>query len=282
MGRKLFCELNPFFYRISLFKEAKKKDFKDFLNGKKFAKKYNKENFEFIWKGESKVLLRKLHGVDMKLQQNKVTNLKLASKKIDGIIVNPGEEFSFWNLVGNATKSKGYLEGLVISNHQMKTGVGGGLCQMANLIHWLVLHTPLEVTELHHHSDALFPDEKRRIPFGTGTSISYKNLDYRFKNVTDYPIQIRVWLDDTFLYGEIRSNVPLNNKYKIIEEDNHYAKDKDGVFYRNSKVYKIIINKDTKEELKKELILNNHSKVMYDYSLIPQDQIRENSCDASK
>ena len=52
---------------------------------------------------------------------------------------------------------------------------------MANMIHWLVLHTPLEVTELHHHSDALFPDVKRRVPFGTGTSISYKALDYRFK-----------------------------------------------------------------------------------------------------
>ena len=54
----------------------------------------------------------------------------------------------------------------------MKKGVGGGLCQMANMIHWLILHTPLEVTELHHHSDALFPDVKRRVPFGTGTSIS--------------------------------------------------------------------------------------------------------------
>ena len=135
----------------------------------------------------------------MQLQKNKVKNLLLASKKIDGIIIKPGEEFSFWNLVGNATKRKGYLEGLVISNSQMKKGVGGGLCQMANMIHWLVLHTPLEVTELHHHSDALFPDVKRRVPFGTGTSISYKALDYRFKNTTKYPIQIRVWLDDTFL-----------------------------------------------------------------------------------
>ena len=86
---------------------------------------------------------------------------------------------------------------------------------MANMIHWLVLHTPLQVTELHHHSDALFPDEKRRVPFGTGTSIGYKRHDYRFKNITNYPIQIRVWLDDTMLYGEIRSNVPLKEKYKI-------------------------------------------------------------------
>ena len=211
----------------------------------------------------------------MNLQKNKVVNLKLASKKIDGIIVNPGEEFSFWNLVGNATKRKGYVEGLVISNSKMKKGVGGGLCQMANMIHWLVLHTPLTVTELHHHSDALFPDEKRRVPFGTGTSISYKALDYRFKNTTPYPIQIRVWLDDKFLYGEIRSNVELKEKYKIVEEDNYYAKAVDGKFYRNSKVYRIIMDKETHEEKKKELILNNHSQVMYDYDLIPKEQIRE-------
>jgi vancomycin resistance protein VanW len=127
MSRKLFCEYGPLAYKISLFKEAKKKDLIDFKNGKKFAKKYNKENFEYIWKGDTKVLLRKLHGVDMQLQINKVKNLQLASKKIDGIIINPGEEFSFWNLVGNATKRKGYVEGLVISNSQMKKGVGGRL-----------------------------------------------------------------------------------------------------------------------------------------------------------
>lgn len=275
MSRRLFCEYGPLAYKISLFKEARKKDLKDLIQGKKFAKKRQMENFEYIWKGDTKVLLRKLHGVDMDLQKNKVVNLKLASKKIDGIIVNPGEEFSFWNLVGNATEKKGYVEGLVISNSKMKKGIGGGLCQMANMIHWLVLHTPLTVTELHHHSDALFPDEKRRVPFGTGTSISYKALDYRFKNTTPYPIQIRVWLDDKFLYGEIRSNVELKEKYKIVEEDNYYAKDVDEKFYRNSKVYRIIMDKETHEEKKKELILNNHSQVMYDYDLIPKEQIRE-------
>ena len=228
--RKLFCEYGPIPYKISLFKEARKKDLKDLKAGKKFAKSKNKENLEYIWKGDTKVLLRKLHGVDMQLQKNKVVNLKIAGKKIDGIIVKPGEEFSFWNLVGQSTKRKGYLEGLMINNSKLIKGVGGGLCQMANMVHWLVLHTPLTVTELHHHSDALFPDVKRRSPFGTGTSVAYKALDYRFKNTTEKPIQIRIWQDDDFLYGEIRSSVPLKEKYKIVEEDNHYAKDEDGVF----------------------------------------------------
>lgn len=275
MSRKLFCEYGPLAYKISLLKEILKKNLKDFMMGKKFAKHKNKENFDYIWKSDCKILVRKLHDVDMQLQKNKIVNLEIASKKIDGIIIHPGEEFSFWNLVGNTTRKKGYLEGLMISNSKLTKGVGGGLCQMANMIHWLVLHTPLVVTELHHHSDALFPDVKRRSPFGTGTSIAYKALDYRFKNATDSPIQIRVWLDDTFLYGEIRSTKALFNKYKIVEEDNYYAKEIDGKFYRNSKVYRIIIDKVSKQVTKKELILNNHSQVMYDYNLIPKDQIRE-------
>lgn len=272
--RKLFCEYGPIAYKISMYKEALKKDFKDIKAGVKFAKKIDKEDLQYIWKDHNKILMRDLNGVDMDLQRNKVTNLTLASKKIDGIIIQPGEEFSFWNTVGDANKRRGYKEGLVLSNSQMKKGVGGGLCQMANLIHWLVLHTPLKVTELHHHTDALFPDVKRKEPFGTGTSISYKALDYRFKNTTEYPVQIRVWLDETLLYGEIRSNLPLDKKYEIIEEDNHYAKDENGVFYRNSKVYRIITDAKTNEVLEKELILDNHSKVMYDYSLIPQNEIR--------
>lgn len=272
--RKLFCEYGRICYEIALFKEAKKKDIKDWKEGRKFAKKFDKTNFEYIWKGDAKVLLRELPGVDMQLQKNKVVNLKLASKKIDGIIVKPGEEFSFWNLVGRTRK--GYLDGMTVHNGKIGKGKGGGLCQMANLIHWLVLHTPMEVTELHHHSDALFSDVKRRVPFGTGTSICYKALDYRFKNTTPYPIQIRVWLDDTMLYGEIRSTKPLKETYKIIEEGNHYAQDETGTFYRNSKVYRIIKDKETKKEIKKELILDNHSRVMYDYSLIPKEEIKVN------
>lgn len=274
-NRKLFCEYGKVAYNISLKKECIKRDIKDLFEGNKFAKKRKFVNFKYIWKGDAKILLRELHGVDMQLQKNKVKNLTIASKKLDGIVIYPGEIFSFWNIVGNPTKKKGYIEGLTISSGNLKTGIGGGLCQMANLIHYLVLHTPLEVVELHHHSDALFPDVKRRVPFGTGTSIVYKNLDYRFKNNSKYPIQLRVWLDDTFLFGELRCEIDLDKTYRLVEEDHHFSKE-DGIYYRNSNVFRIIKDKNTKEVIGKELILKNHSKVMYDYSLIPKDEIRDN------
>ncbi len=275
MGRKLFCELGPTAYKISVLKEAVRKDIQDMFKGNKIAKKRDNNKLKYILKGDAKILLRKLEGVDMQLQRNKVVNLKIASSNIDGVIIMPGETFSFWNMVGKPTKEKGYLEGLVImDSKRFGKDYGGGLCQLANLIHYLVLHTPMEVTELHHHSDALFPDYKRRVPFGTGTSVSYKSVDYRFKNTLSYPVQLKVWLDDTMLYGEIRADYELDNKYRLVEEDHHYSLE-NGVYYRNSNVYRVITNKETKEIVKKELILKNHSRVMYDYSLIPKDEIRE-------
>lgn len=275
MSRKLFCEYGPVAYEISLRKEALLKDIEDkIIKGYKIAKKKDYKNFEYIWKGDAKILFRKLHGVDMQLQYNKATNLKIAGSKIDGIVIQPGEVFSLWNLVGKTSKRKGYLEGLTVSDSALGKGRGGGLCQLGNLIHYLVLHTDLEVIEKHHHSDALFPDEKRRVPFGTGTSIAYKKLDYKFKNTSDCPVQLRIWQDDKMLYGELRGTKPINYKYRLVEEDHHFAME-DGIFYRNSKVYRIKTDKETGKDIKKELILDNHSRVMYDYDLIPKDQIRE-------
>ena len=141
----------------------------------------------------------------MALQENKRTNLALAAARIDGVVVAPGEQFSFWALVGRPDPRQGYLPGLAIASGSLRTAEGGGLCQLSNLIHFLVLNSPLEVTELHHHTDALFPDERRRVPFGTGTSIFYPHVDYRFRNPTDQAVQIRLWLEGDDLCGELRA-----------------------------------------------------------------------------
>lgn len=123
--RKLFCEYGPLAYNISLYKEAIKKTIQDYLKGYKIARRKSYDNLEYIWKGDAKILLRKLNGVDMQLQKNKVKNLEIAGKKIDGIIIRPGEVFSFWNTVGKTSKRKGYLEGLVVSDSKLGQGVGG-------------------------------------------------------------------------------------------------------------------------------------------------------------
>ena len=273
MTRKLFCEISPLTYKISTKKEILIRHVKDALSNEKIGKSRIDSTLPNIVKSHSSILMRNLLGVDMKLQANKVTNIMIAANKINGIVIHPGETFSYWKTIGKVTEKDGYKEGLVITKDGLGSGIGGGLCQLANMIHYLVLNSPLKVTEFHHHTDALFPDDRRRVPFGTGTSVAYNSLDYRFLNNTDQDIQILVWVENGELCGELRSEREFPFRYRLSEEDHHYAKE-DGIFYRISKVYKLSIDRNTKEVVNKELILSNHSEVMYDYDLIPKDQIR--------
>ena len=273
MRRKLFCEISPATYRISLQKEILLRHMKNVLSREVIAVSRSEEPLPCIVKCHSSILLRRLEGVDMRLQENKVTNIRLACGRVNGLVIHPGEIFSFWQTVGKTTAKKGYREGLVIGTGTLKSGIGGGMCQMANLIHWLVLNSPLTVTELHHHTDALFPDERRRVPFGTGTSICYNNIDYRFRNDTDQPVQLLVWVEGDELCGELRSERAFPCRYKIVEENHHFRKE-GADYFRISQVYRLVIDRETGETVGKELILDNHSRVMYDHALIPEEQIR--------
>ena len=273
MARKLFSDLGPAAYWIALKKEIFLRYIRDQLSSEVFASVHTAEPLPMLVKSHTSILLRRLNGVDMRLQENKVTNIRLASDKINGIIIHPGETFSFWRTVGPTTEKKGYKEGLVIGSGTLRSGIGGGLCQMANLIHWLVLNSPLDVTELHHHTDALFPDERRRVPFGTGTSIFYNNIDYRFKNNIDCDVQLLTWIENGELCGELRSEHEFPYLYQIIEENHHFRREEED-YYRISQVYRLVIDRATDKPIRKELILNNHSRVLYDHRLIPKEQIK--------
>jgi vancomycin resistance protein YoaR len=98
------------------------------------------------------LLLRELAPGQTHLQHNKVTNLRLAAGRTDGLVIAPGETFSFNKVVGNCTRRKGYLDGMKLSNGSADAGVGGGICQLANLVHWMVLHSRLTVVERSEHS----------------------------------------------------------------------------------------------------------------------------------
>ena len=163
-------------------------------------------------------LLRKLKDVDMQLQYNKITNLKLACAKIDGITIHPGEVFSYWKLIGKPTARKGYLPGMVLHSGTVKAGIGGGLCQLSNLLYWMVLHTPLTVTERHRHSYDVFPDSDRTQPFGSGATCFYNYGDLMFKNDTKEIFQIRLEITESHLKGIIKASTPPALKYEIYEK----------------------------------------------------------------
>lgn len=271
---KLFCEINPTCYTISLQKEVLKRHIKNMTGNEKFAKTIQSKKLPNIVSSHSSNLIKRGKGINITLQKNKAVNIKLSCEKINGIVIHPGEVFSFWKTVGKTTKRKGYKDGRVLVGNRIEPGIGGGLCNLGNTIHLLVLHSPLEVTEFHNHSDALAPDGEKRVPFSTGTCISYNNIDYRFKNNTDQDIQILVWCENEKLYAELRSEREFPWSYELVEENHHFKKENDK-YYRISKIYKRVTDKVTGEEISKELVLDNHSEVLFDYDLIPKELIKE-------
>lgn len=270
----LFCEISPTTYKISLKKENLKRHIQNLKQGKKFSKIRQEKILPNLVSSYSTQLIKRGPGIDINLQKGKATNIQIASKNLNNIIIHPGEEFSFWSLVGNTTKKKGYQEGRVIINGKVEPDIGGGLCNLANLLHLLIVHSPMKITEFHSHSDALDPDKGTQKPFANGTSVQYNHQDYRFKNNTDQLIQLRAWTENEILFGELRSESQFPFTYQIVEENHHFKKEGDH-YYRNSMIYREKVDRITEQILEKELILKNHSKVMYDPKLIPTKMIKQ-------
>ena len=102
--------------------------------GLRFARLRPEAECPCLWAEHSTPLLRQLRGEEMALQRNKVTNLRLALSRLDGLTLAPGETLSFWRAVGKPTRRKGYVEGMLLRNGRVAAGIGGGLCQMTTLM----------------------------------------------------------------------------------------------------------------------------------------------------
>ena len=266
MPRKMFCEISPFTYKISVLKCRAVRSIQNMFVKRLFSKVKQDELLPFVLCKHSSLIRRQLGNTQMELQENKAVNLKLSTPKVNGVLIRPGETFSFWYLVGSTTARKGYKDGVTISNAKTKAGVGGGLCQFTNLIHWMVLHSPLTIIEHHHHDGFdLFPDYNRQVPFGTGTSIAYNYLDYRFKNELNITYQLVTYVTDTHLCGELRASDEIPIKYHMTTENEHFVRVDDTVF-RRGQVYRTCIDKSTGTELSRDLIRDNNARVMYDTS----------------
>ncbi|MFC1616382.1 VanW family protein [Patescibacteria group bacterium] len=209
------------------------------------------------------ILMRKLKNVDMWMQENKITNLKIALRKLNGIVINPGETFSFWRQIGNPTKRKGYVNGMVLHNGKVKSGMGGGLCQLSNLLFWMTLHTPLTVIERWRHSYDVFPDVNRKQPFGSGATCAYPNIDLQIKNNTKQKFQLSLEINDKYLIGKWLSHKEDQYKYQIIEKDHLIKHEFWGGYTRNNKLFRKIIDKKTNLEMEEEFITENKAIMMY-------------------
>ena len=229
----------------------------------KYAAIINHGPLPYLISTHSTPLYRRLRNVDMWLQQNKVTNLKLAAVKINGLILKPGETFSLWRLVGKATKVKGFKEGMVLTNGSFCPGVGGGLCQLSNLIYWMAIHTPLTVTERWRHTHDVFPDTNRTQPFGSGATVVYNYIDLQIRNDSSQNYQLLLWISESELHGEWRSELLRTQKYEVYESNHLISQEWWGGYMRHNAIRRRVFDTDNKQ-VGDDFITENHAIMMYE------------------
>jgi vancomycin resistance protein VanW len=212
-------------------------------------------------------LRRPLSGLDDQLQSNKVANLGIAATRLDGIVLGPGERLSFWREVGKPSRRRGFLDGMVLDHGRIAAGVGGGLCQMTNLLYWMTLHTPLRVVERWRHSYDVFPDASRTQPFGSGATCAWPALDLQIQNDTIVPYRLHVGLTDTHLVGAWTAPEPLLRQYRIEERGHHITHEGPGVHVRHNELWRI--ETDAEGVSRDALVAANHARMMYEPFLPP-------------
>lgn len=124
---------------------------------------------------------------------NRVNNLHLAIEKIDGLILNPGEEFSYNGIVGQRTEEAGFLAAGAYDDGQVVQEIGGGVCQVSSTLYSACLYAQMEIVERTNHYFKV-----DYLDYCMDATVSWPSPDFRFRNNTEYPIKIHAFCNDEY------------------------------------------------------------------------------------
>ena len=181
---------------------------------------------------------------------NRNNNLVLASEKLNGTIVKPGEEFSYNKTIGERTIASGFKEAKAYAGGKVVLDVGGGICQLSSTLYNAALLTNLDITERHNHYFLT-----SYVPAGRDATVSWGSVDFNFKNNRKYPIKIVSKVEDgvatVSIYGikqEDDNTVLIDSKVtSIIPKKVEFVKKSSGVSERSgedgatSETYKTLL-----------------------------------------
>lgn len=143
-----------------------------------------------------------------KYYTNRVKNLELAGRKVNGTILYPGEEFSYNKVVGKRTVANGFKEAHVFAGGKVVDGLGGGICQVSTTLYNTVLMSDLKVTERKAHMMHTGYNEP-----GKDATVVYGSIDFRFVNNRKTPIKISMEVKNgvvtSTIYGLKMENEPI-------------------------------------------------------------------------
>ncbi len=154
------------------------------------------------------------------------SNVAKVAEYVTGTILNPGETFSYNDVVGERTVARGFKEAPSYVSGETVNTVGGGVCQGSSTIYLAALRANMEIVERHAHSYIC-----SYMPYGQDATVSYGSLDFQFRNDTDYPIKIVMSYADSELtvsiygtnltgnYVEITNQVNSTTAYQTVYEN---------------------------------------------------------------
>ena len=212
---------------------------------------------------------------------NRATNLRLACEALDGLILYPGDQFSYNATLGERTPEKGYKEAAAYSGNETVQSYGGGICQPSSALYYCTLMADLEIVQRHCHTFA-----SSYVPMGMDATVDWSGPDLKFRNNTNYPIRIDaeadggtvtislVGTDEKDYYVKMEYEVLSTNSWKTVEEEvSADSGHKDGEVkttpYNGYTVqtYKLKYNKDTDELISREKeahsVYSKRDKVVY-------------------
>ena len=153
---------------------------------------------------------------------NRINNVELAAKALNGKVLMPGEQLSYNATLGQRTKESGYKEAGAYSNGAVVQEVGGGICQVSSTLYYCALLANLKIDYRVNH---YFP--VGYLPAGFDATVSWKSPDFKFTNDREYPIKLVAYVSGNSLTVEIQGTddgtyVELSSNTALIYTNSKY------------------------------------------------------------
>ena len=204
---------------------------------------HTRDDFAHVIARHESPLRRPGTTVDPRLQAGKERNVAVAASRLDRILLAPGRTLSYHHAVGRPSSRRGFVPGLELHDGELAEGVGGGACQVANLLYYLALVGGMTIVERHRHTLDLFPDADRRVPFGCGATVFYNWADLRFANPLDIPVVLRLGIEhDDTLVGELRA-AAVDFRAEVYEVDHRFVA-RGAAVWRENRIRRRIVRTD--------------------------------------
>ena len=173
--------------------------------------------------------------------ENRNNNLRLLCAALDGLILQPGEDFSYNQAVGERTAERGYMAAPAYSGDRLVDSIGGGVCQGSSTLYNCVLIADLEVTNRLCHGGTI-----SYLPLGLDATVNWGTTDFCFRNSANFPIMIKAEVSDGYVRMKI---LGTDEKDYYIKMDARSYEDGD-IIYATS--YKCKYDKETNELISRE------------------------------